>query len=46
MENDDGLVIPAWDGNDPAGKKTFEGPYRVRWTMLGQYRELPITIRP
>jgi hypothetical protein len=45
MENDDGLVIFSWDGSDPAGQKTFQGPYRIRWTMLGQYRELPITIR-
>lgn len=39
-----GLMIRQWDGTDPDGKQQFEGPYRVRWTFPGGYREFPITV--
>lgn len=40
-----GLVIFRWNGDDPAGKKRFRGPYRVRWTAAeGSWREALVTI--
>jgi len=44
MDNEQGLVIFEWDGSPAAAGKAYDGPYRIRWTMLGQYREQPIVI--
>ena len=39
-----GIAVVPWDGKDPAGKEQVTGPWRIRWTYLGQYREQPIRI--
>jgi hypothetical protein len=39
-----GIAICVWDGKDPAGGRQVEGPMRIRWTFLGQYREQPVVI--
>jgi len=42
-----GIHILQWDGTDPAGKRTFDGGYRVRWTVApNDYREFPVTVVP
>lgn len=33
-----------WNGKDPEGKKTFKGPYKVRWTTSGGCREFPVVV--
>lgn len=41
----DGLVIFRWDGADPAGRKRFRGPYRIRWTVSqDSWREALVTV--
>ena len=35
-----------WNGADPDGKVQLLGPYRIRWTTAGGYREYPIEITP
>jgi hypothetical protein len=39
-----GIFILQWDGTDPAGKRTFDGAYRMRWTVPDGYREFPLTV--
>lgn len=34
-----------WDGTDPAKKVSLRDDYRVRWTLDGEYREFPVTIK-
>ena len=33
-----------WNGKDPAKKATYNGDYKIRWTIGTGYREFPITI--
>ncbi|MDP6779762.1 MAG: hypothetical protein QGI83_23600, partial [Candidatus Latescibacteria bacterium] len=40
-----GITVLRWDGTDADGKETFEGNYRVRWTMSEGCREFGITIK-
>ncbi len=40
-----GITVLRWDGTDPDGKETFEGDYRIRWTMAEGYREFGITVK-
>ena len=37
-------LIGTFNGLDPAGRETFAGDYRIRWTFRGGYREYPIRI--
>jgi hypothetical protein len=40
-----GFHIVQWDGTDPAGTRSFQGEYRIRWTVPDGYREFPIAVK-
>lgn len=41
---DEGMFMMTWDGKDPESKTTYNGDYKIRWTMGTGYREFPILI--
>jgi hypothetical protein len=40
----EGFYTMTWDGKDPAGKNTFKGEYKIRWTTSGGCREFPVVV--
>jgi hypothetical protein len=41
---DAGTFLITWNGEDPSGKETYMGDYKIRWTIGTGYREFPVVI--
>ena len=41
----DGICLITWDGTNPGKKDSYEGNYRIRWTLGNEYREFPVVIK-
>lgn len=40
----EGLFMMKWDGKDPAGRTSYKGDYRIRWTISNGCREFPVSV--